>query len=164
MIVKKGNRCYHYFKLIDPATGAPKTGLTITDLDATYVRDRAAASKADLTELAAVDSAHGDNKAIQIDAINCPGLYRVDWPDAAFATGVNRVQLCVNGAAIDPAYVEVELVNYDPADGVRLGLTALPNAAADAAGGLPISDAGGDLDTKLANTNDHSGPDGALTD
>jgi len=35
-------------------------------------------------------------------------------------------------------------------DAVRLGLTALPNAAADAAGGLPISDAGGlDLDGRL---------------
>lgn len=33
--------------------------------------------------------------------------------------------------------------------------TALPNAAADAAGGLPISDAGGlDLDSQLANTNE----------
>lgn len=39
----------------------------------------------------------------------------------------------------------------DWSDIVRLGLTALPNAAADAAGGLPISDAGGlDLDTLLA--------------
>ncbi|MDX9787950.1 MAG: hypothetical protein RBT11_14285 [Desulfobacterales bacterium] len=36
-------------------------------------------------------------------------------------------------------------------DAVRGGMTALPNAAADAAGGLPISDAGGlDLDTFLA--------------
>jgi hypothetical protein len=35
----------------------------------------------------------------------------------------------------------------NPTDAVRFGLTALPNAAADAAGGLPISDAGGlDLD------------------
>ena len=31
----------------------------------------------------------------------------------------------------------------DLSDGVRAGLTALPNAAADGAGGLPISDAGG---------------------
>jgi hypothetical protein len=38
----------------------------------------------------------------------------------------------------------------NPGDSVRLGLTALPNAAADAAGGLPISDAGGlDLDARL---------------
>jgi len=46
-------------------------------------------------------------------------------------------------------------VAFDPSDAVRLGITALPNAAADAAGGLAISDAGGlDLDTKLANTNE----------
>jgi len=44
--------------------------------------------------------------------------------------------------------------------------TALPNAAADAAGGLPISDAGGlDLDAKLANTNEVTvARMGALTD
>lgn len=44
--------------------------------------------------------------------------------------------------------------------------TALPNAAADAAGGLPISDAGGlDLDSKLANTNEVTAARmGALTD
>lgn len=54
----------------------------------------------------------------------------------------------------------------DPSDGVRMGLTALPNAAADGAGGLPISDAGGlDLDTKLANTNEITvARMGALTD
>ena len=40
-------------------------------------------------------------------------------------------------------------------DAVRGGMTALPNAAADAAGGLPISDAGGlDIDTQLAATNE----------
>jgi hypothetical protein len=101
-----------YFKLVNPTTGVPVTGLTITDLDATYIRDRAAAVKADLTALVAVDSAHGDNKAIQIDATNAPGLYRVDWPDAAFAAGVGRVQLVVNGAAIDPAVIEVELAPW----------------------------------------------------
>jgi hypothetical protein len=42
------------------------------------------------------------------------------------------------------------LVSRNDLDGVRLGLTALPNAAANAAGGLPISDAGGlDLDAKI---------------
>lgn len=44
--------------------------------------------------------------------------------------------------------------------------TALPDAAADAVGGLPISDAGGlDLDLKLANTNEVTAARmGALTD
>jgi hypothetical protein len=98
-----------YFHLVHPTTFVPVTGLTITDLDATYIRDRAAAVKADLTALAAVDSAHGDNKAIQIDATNAPGVYRVDWPDAAFIAGVSRVHLVVNGAAIAPTVIEVEL-------------------------------------------------------
>lgn len=101
-----------YFKLVDPATGVPETGVTISTLDATYVRDRAAAVKADLTALDAADSAHSDNKGIEVDGTNAPGLYRIDWPDAAFASGVSRVQLVVNGAAIDPAVIEVELAAW----------------------------------------------------
>ena len=51
-------------------------------------------------------------------------------------------------------------------DPVRAGLTALPNAAADAPGGIPISDAGGlDLDTQLAETHEITAARmGALTD
>lgn len=103
-----------YFKLVDPATGVPETGLTIANLDATYVRDGAAAVKNDLSTPGGytVISAHTDNAAIQVDATNAPGLYRVDWPDAAFAAGVNRVQLVINGAAVDPAVIEVELAAW----------------------------------------------------
>lgn len=97
-----------YFKLVD-ATGQPATGLTVTDLDMTYVRDRAAAVKADATALGSVDASHADNKIIEVDATNAPGLHRTDWPDAAFASGVDRVQLIVNGSAIDPAVIEVDL-------------------------------------------------------
>ena len=51
--------------------------------------------------------------------------------------------------------VTIQLVDVDLQDTVRMGLTALPNAAADGAGGLAISDLGGlDLDAKLANTNE----------
>ena len=51
----------------------------------------------------------------------------------------------LNNALIDNAYSTTR----------GLAGTALPDAAADAAGGLPISDAGGlDLDAKLANTNE----------
>ena len=51
----------------------------------------------------------------------------------------------VTGMVVIGEYVQ--LVSYDQFDAVRLGLTALPNAAADAAFGLPISDAGGlDID------------------
>lgn len=98
-----------YFVLVD-SDGNEATGQTITDLDITYVRDRAAAVKADATALASATAAHGDNQAIEVDATNAPGLYRVDYPDAAFVSGVDRVQLIVNGAAIKPAIIEVSLV------------------------------------------------------
>ncbi len=106
-----------YFVLKVASTGAPATGLTVTDLDLTYVRDRAVSVKADLTALASVDAAHGDNKGYEVHSANCPGLYRVDAPDAAFAAGSGRVQLCVNGATIDPSYIECELETLQSGDG-----------------------------------------------
>lgn len=74
---------------------------------------------------------------------------------AANATDSNTLgilALHATGTAADPTdLIAADIVAYDPDDTVRLGLTALPNAAADAAGGLPISDAGGlDIDAALA--------------
>lgn len=167
-LIKKGSTdVTRYIMLVDSTAGTPETGYTITSLDLQYTRNRTApAAKVDATALAATDSAHGDNQAIQVDATSSPGLYRVDWPDAAFATGADKVILVVSGTGLAPAVEEIQLIDVDLADTVRMGLTALPNAAADAAGGLPISDAGGlDLDTKLANTNEVTAARmGALTD
>ena len=105
-----------YFKLVDSLDGTPKTGLTITDLDMSYVRDQAVAIKADATAHNAPTDAHADNKMIEVDIINTPGLYRADFPDAAFAANSDKVQLCINGADIDPAYQEIELTLFDPQD------------------------------------------------
>ena len=145
MIVTKGaTDVTTYVMLVDSAAGTPETGYTIANLDLQYTRNRETpAAKVDATALAATNTAHTDNYAIQIDATSSPGLYRVDWPDAAFATGADKVILVVSGTGLAPAVLHVELVNYNTQDGVRMGLTALPNAAADAAGGLIISDAGG---------------------
>lgn len=108
-----------YFKLVDPTSGDEETGLTITDLDMTYVRDRATAVKADATALTAADDAHADNKMFEVDGTNTPGMYRADWPDAAFTAGVDKVQLVVKGAAIDTAVQEVE-IGPAPADMVEV--------------------------------------------
>ena len=135
-----------YFKLVDPAAGTPETGLDVTTLDATYVRDRATATKADISLLGGVDAAHADNSAIQVDATNAPGLYRVDWPDAAFATGVGRVQLVVNGADIDPAVIEVELALWiTPITGATV------RAVDDADGSIPTAaEINTEIDTALS--------------
>lgn len=89
----------------------------------------------------------------EVDATNHPGLYELHLADARFAVAsAKRLMIAVAGAAnlLAREYV-VELVAYDPQDTVRLGLTTLPNAAADAAGGLVISEAGGlDADATAA--------------
>jgi len=152
-IVKKDSvDVTRYVMLVDSATGAPETGYTITNLDLQYTRNQdSPAVKVDATALAAINSAHGDNKAFEVDSTSSPGLYRIDWPDAAFATGVDKVILVVSGTGLHPAVEEIQLVDIDVEDSVRAGLTSLPNAAADAAGGLVISDAGGlDVDAVAA--------------
>jgi hypothetical protein len=125
-------------------TGAGLTGLAYNtaSLVASYVRPLAARSAITLATQT-VTGAFSSGGFVEVDATNTPGLYRFDIPDAAIATGVNSVVIMLKGAAnMVPVVLEVDLVAYDPQDTVRLGLTAMPNAAANAAGGLPISTAG----------------------
>lgn len=151
-------------RIIDSTDGTPETGVTSATggLALEYRREGAVSTgitEADLTNL---NDAHSDGGMKHIGN----GYYRLDLPDAACASGATGVLVhgTVTGMVVIGEYVQ--LVAYDPFDTVRLGLTALPNAAADAAGGLPISDAGGlDLDAKLANTNEITAARmGALTD
>lgn len=102
-----------YFYLLDTA-GDAATALTISGLTLCYVRDGAAASANVLSALASATAAHSDNGGYEVDSTNAPGLYRIDVPDAAFASGVERVQLVVTGSSIQPAVIEVQLVGYTP--------------------------------------------------
>lgn len=148
MIIQRGSTnvsTYHYIQ--DSSDGTAETGITVTGLDLQYVRDGASPStKVDAT--AGSLTAHSDNTVVEVDSTDQPGLYKVDWPDAAFATGANKVIVTVSGSGFAPSHKEVQLWNVNPHDSIRFGVTALPNADADAAGGLPISDAGGlDMDS-----------------
>ncbi len=134
-------------KIIDSTDGTPETGVVFntSGIDLEYCRDKAACvdiTEADLTTPALTD-AHEDGGFLA----KGHGNYRLDLPDAAVAVGVDFVT--IQGTVTDMIVLGgiVELVAYDPHDSTRLGLASLPNAAADAAGGLPVSDAGGlDLD------------------
>ena len=123
-----------YFALRLSADGKAATGLTITDFDLQYVRSGAAPSaKVDATALAATDSAHADNKAIEIDATDQPGLYRVDWPDAAFAAGVREVILSVKVATAFTEHLRVEIDGEVTAEALGTQAKADVNAEADTA-------------------------------
>jgi hypothetical protein len=139
--------------IIDSTTGEPETGVlwNAAGMDLKYRRELSVVVPVTEATLAALTTAHTDGGFLEIGN----GVYRFDLPDAAFAIGADKVLVfgTVTGMIVLP--VEIQLVGFDPEDSVRLGLTALPNAAANAAGGLPVSAAGGlALDTKLANTNE----------
>ena len=149
-IVKKGSTDRSVtIRIIDSTTWLPETAVehNTSGIDLWYRREGAALSSITEAALTALTDAHSDGGIEHIG----DGCYRLDLPDAAFASGANHVDI---GGTVTGMIViggRVKLVNYDPEDAVRLGLTALPNAAADAAGGLVVSDAGGlDIDAKLA--------------
>ena len=148
-----------YFYIVGDAShaspGDPLTGLLFSDIEtggsASYARQGAARVDLTLITLASASAAHADGGFIEVDVTNMPGVYRCDFPDAAWVTGVDQV-VChlvvasANNAAVAP--ILVDITNIDLRDAVRAGMTALPAAAADGAGGLPISDAGGaDMDS-----------------
>src|SRR5574343_1207622 len=151
-------------RIIDSTDGTPETGVAYntSGIDLQYRREGATSTAITEATLAGLDSAHSDGGFLHIGN----GYYRLDLPNAACAASATGVLVhgVVTGMVVIGCYIQ--LVTYDPFDSVRLGLTALPAAAADAAGGLVISDAGGlDIDAKLANTNEVTAARmGALTD
>lgn len=154
--------------IIDSTNGTPETGVlwNTAGIDLKYRRKDAAVVS--ITEAALTSPALTDTWETGGFLEIGNGVYRLDLPDAALASasGIDRVVVfgTVTGMVVLP--VTIHLTDIDLNDAVRGGMTSLPNAAADAAGGLPISDAGGlDLDTKLANTNEITAARmGALTD
>lgn len=136
-------------------TGAGLTGLVYNSASLVcYYRKNATGSATALTlATQTVGGAHSDGGFVEIDATNMPGMYRLDLSDTMVATGPYVTVMLKGATNMAPVVLELELVAYNPFDGVRMGMTALPNAAADAAGGLPISDAGGlDMDSIKTDT------------
>ncbi len=100
-----------YVMIVDASDGSPETGATITNFDLQYTRaGEAPASKVDATALGATNSVHADNKMFEVDATSSPGLYRIDWPDAAFAVGAGSVILAVTSSdSFAPAVEDITL-------------------------------------------------------
>ncbi len=124
---------------VAPAGGSLLTG---TKLYYSFTGANASAGVAvSLSVLAAVNSAWSSAGIVTLDATNMIGWVRIDLPDAALASSKGRVVsfLLFGGTNMAPTPFEIELTGWDNQDGVHGGMTALPNAAAAASGGLLIS-------------------------
>lgn len=172
----------------------PVTTLDLSTADEAEIlkHDAAAVTSIAAATFAAITSADGYyNLTITTSLSDTEGLLTVLINDDSLCLPVKQCFMVLSEAAWDSMFVakddgfmdvniktigradtqETEATNLEAACAnysATRGLTgtALPAAAADAAGGIPISDAGGlDLDAKLANTNEVTAARmGALTD
>ena len=136
-------------------TGEPTTGLLFSDIEtggsASYARQGAARTDFTLVTLASASAAHTDGGFILVDNTNMPGLYRLDVPDAAFATGVDQVIIQLVAAAakntvMRPVVVDItedilttQMTEAYAADGVAPTLAQAIFAILQQAGEFAIS-------------------------
>lgn len=135
------------------STGSGLTGLVFNSAGLTcYYRKGATGTMISLSLVTqTVSGTHTDGGFAEIDVTNAPGMYRLDLSDTVVAAKP-YVTVFIKGAAnMAPLPVELQIVGYDPFDGTRLGLTALPNAAAAASGGLFIRGTGAGAINQTAN-------------
>jgi hypothetical protein len=136
---------YIFIQNSSSTTGAGLTGLTYLSagLSAAHVVERGTASSMAFALLASANAAWTSGGFIEVDAALMPGVYRYDVPNVVFATADKSVVMLKGATNMAPVILEYQIVGFNPDDGVRLGLTAIPNAAAGAVGGLPTGDASG---------------------
>jgi hypothetical protein len=131
----------------DPASndGSGLTGLAHSAITVSYTRVETDNDvvvtdvTSSLSALTNLTDAHADWGWKEVSNTLAPGLYRLDVADAVFAAGawyaVVYVMVTASAAAATPKAFRLRAIN--DLDAVRMGLTALPNAAAEASGGLP---------------------------
>lgn len=121
-------------------TGGGLTGLTNASSGLSWYYWREDTGNAGGTSISVVSATRGTFTSggfIEIDSTNLPGFYELGVPNAVLATGSKWAVMQLKGVTnMAQVNVEVELISVDLTDAVRFGLTALPNAAAEAAGGL----------------------------
>ena len=125
------------------STGAGKTGIAYntSGLTAYYHRQGSNAATA-ITLATKTLGTLATGGFVEVSSANMPGLYELGIPDAALASGATWVVIMLFGVAnMAPVTLEIELTAWDNQNATTGGLSALPNAAAAANGGLPTVDA-----------------------
>ncbi len=99
-----------YVQIVDSTTAVGETGLVYntSGLAAYYVRTGGTATAITLATQT-VGGAHSDGGFVEVSSANMPGLYRLDLPDAAVASGARAVEIMVKGTGILEAVVTLDL-------------------------------------------------------
>lgn len=104
-----------YIRIIDSGDGTPETGVTsaTSGIDLEYVRNQATPTDITESDLAATNSTHSDGGIKHIGW----GLYRVDLPDAAIASGAPSVVVggTITGMIVVPVTVQLTAADFQTA-------------------------------------------------
>ena len=125
--------------------GAGLSGLAYntSGLTAYYALPRAAPVAITLATQTAT-GAFSSGGFVELDATHCKGLYRLDIPDAAVASG-RFANIYLYGATnMAPVVLEIELTATNNQDAVHGGMSALPNTACTTNASLITSGTGTD--------------------
>lgn len=149
--IKKGATSQSvYVEILDSTstTGGRKTGLAFdtAGLTAYYVRNQGSATAITLATLAAANSAWSSGGFKEVDATNMPGVYRLDVPDAALASGADDVSITLKGAT---GMAQVSL-NLPLVDNLASDVYARLGAPAGASVSADIAQVYGVVDTEIA--------------
>jgi hypothetical protein len=120
-----------YFDLLDTSstTGGRKTGLAFNSGGLTAYYTRNGAAPVAVTPASQTPTgAWASGGFAEVDATNAPGLYRLDVPNAAFASGADSVVVGVSATGAALAREQVQLVAVDLQDATALGLSRLDAA------------------------------------
>lgn len=84
-------------KLNDSSDNSDKTGVAYSDLTVRYWRQGGTLQTITTSALSALNDAHADGGWKEFDSTNAKGVYRIDLPDAMFASGADFVVLTIQG-------------------------------------------------------------------
>ena len=140
MIVVRGRTSQLIDVRATSSNGLSKTGLVFntSGLVAYYHRELSASATA-ITLQTMTAGTWASGGFIEISSGNMPGTYSVGIPDAAISASDASTYVVIQFSGATDAVIQpvrIDLVAINVQDSVRQGLTALPNAAAEAAGGL----------------------------
>lgn len=141
LILKKGATSQRVGIFLQDTSKSDGSGLTgIVAANLTCYRWREDDGNANATQLSLSGGTRGTWSSggfVEKDATNMPGLYELGLDNNGLVTGAEWVIYMLKGATnMAPVLLEIELVDVDLFDAVHFGLSALPNAAANAANGL----------------------------
>jgi hypothetical protein len=108
--------------LLASDTGDVKPAVAYTGVTAYYFRQGGSPVQISLSAGTPITAAYSSGKWFEVDAVNCPGLYRLDVPNAAFATAADWVELVITGTGIVSVEIQynLDIANLDTSGNVTL--------------------------------------------